>query len=297
MPRKKNESNRVAIFMAAKYFFDGMSAKDIAKKINQELKLPKPLSRESIYPMLAEARRLKYIRLVPPLEEEMPKQIAQRFNCNEEHITVVRTPAKHLNEFVAYKAAEIALDLIRATAAATKKKEIGLGLGPGRATLDFCQHLGQLLQSETNVPKLNLHAISAGCPARYPEYASSSFFNLFPRNIVENRIGLFAETVVRCRDFEKIKTCYGVTEAFEAKKEIDLIITSMGDFNDEHDLLSTFLVQSGAPLKTLRDQGWIGSVQYRPYSKDGPIQENPDDMRAVTIFELDDFATMAATKN
>jgi hypothetical protein len=38
-------------------------------------------------------------------------------------------------------------------------------------------------------------------------------------------------------------------------------------------------------------------VQYRPYSKDGPIQENPDDMRAVTIFELDDFATMAATKN
>ena len=38
-------------------------------------------------------------------------------------------------------------------------------------------------------------------------------------------------------------------------------------------------------------------MQYRPYSKDGPIKEMPEDKRAVTVFELDEFARMAATKN
>ncbi|MGA2798007.1 MAG: hypothetical protein ABSE63_10530 [Thermoguttaceae bacterium] len=237
MSRKKAEPNSEEVFLVAKYFFDGKKAREIKEQVNKELKLPKPLSREGVYPLLAEARRLNYIRLIPPLEEELARQIAEKFSSHEqriseEQITVVRTGAKHLNEFVAHKAAEVALGLIREIAAATKNKCVGLGLGPGRATLDFCQHLSLLLHTEPNIPPLNLYAICAGSPANYPEYASSSFFNLFPRNIVKDRIGLFAETVVHCRDFEEIKTRPGVAEAFAAKKEIDIVASSMVDLQD-----------------------------------------------------------------
>jgi DNA-binding transcriptional regulator LsrR (DeoR family) len=303
MPRLKNESDSKAVFMVAKYFFDGMKARDIAIKINSELKPAKRFSRESVYPLLTEARKRGFVRLVPPVEAELAKEIAKKFSTNEnllieQQITVVRTGTRHLNEYVAHKAAELALKRIRETAAATKKEFVGLGLGPGRATLDFCRHLAKLMESETNIPDIKLHAICSGCPANEPDYAPISFFNLFPREHTPIRLGLFAETVVHARNLEDIKKLPGVKEAFAEKKEIDIIVTSMGDFMDDHDLLGTFLAQSRSPHEqTPRDKGWIGSVQYRPYSKDGPIKEEPGEMRAVTLFELDDFKQMAVTKN
>ncbi|HEY4761532.1 MAG TPA: sugar-binding domain-containing protein [Thermoguttaceae bacterium] len=297
MAKKKTEINPDAVYLVAKLFFDGVPIKNIAKKVNDLIKLPKPLTRESIYPLLAHSRRLRYSRLVPPLEEALSQKIAEAYKCNQEHITVVRTPAKELNAVVAHKAAIIALKLIRQTAAETLDGFVGLGLGPGRATLDFCQYLGEMLRSEIDVPKLKLFAISAGCPARLPEFSSTSFFNLFPRNIVEERIGLFAETLVPCHYFEELKKHPGIAEAYDNRHEINIIITSMGDFEDQDDLLSMFLNQAGVDLDSLCAQGWIGSVQYRPFSAQGPIQEGENDKRAVTLFELEDFAKMAITKN
>ena len=174
---------------------------------------------------------------------------------------------------------------------------MGLGLGPGRATLDFSRCLSELLRSEINVPKIKLFAICAGSPANHPEYSSTSFFNLFPAERVEESVGLFAETVVPSDDFEKIKRRPGVAEAFQSRGEVSIVITSMGDFYDKDDLLSTFLAGTGTNLQTLRDRGWIGSVQYRPYSASEPIKENPKEMRAVTLFELEDFVRMADSKN
>ena len=188
------------------------------------------------------------------------------------------------------------MDLIR-DVGASSGKPVGLGLGPGRATLDFSRHLSKLLRSEINVPLIKLFAICAGCPAKHPEYSSTSFFNLFPANMVAERIGLFAETVVPSDEFEKIKQRPGVAEAFESRDEVSIVVTSMGDFHDNHDLLAMFLARTGADLRVLHERGWIGSVQYRPYSAADPIQENCKEMRAVTLFELEDFVRMADSKD
>ena len=64
--------------------------------------------------------------------------------------------------------------------------------------------------------------------------------------MVAERIGLFAETVVPCDQFAEIKQRPGVAEAFAARDEVDIVVTSMGDFYDEHDLLGMFLVAAGA---------------------------------------------------
>jgi hypothetical protein len=58
------------------------------------------------------------------------------------------------------------------TSAVLKTKrgpEVGIGLGPGRATLDFCRTFSSLLAGYPEPVKLKLVAISAGCPADEPE--------------------------------------------------------------------------------------------------------------------------------
>ncbi len=293
---KKTEPDKDVVFRVATLFFSGLGAREIAEQVNKELRPAKPLNRESVYPLLAAARQLEFVRLVAPLEGTLAKEVAGKFACNPQHITVVRTQGKHLNEYVAERAAEVALDLIRATGASLAGA-VGLGLGPGRATLDFSRCLSELLRSEINVPKIKLFAICAGSPANHPEYSSTSFFNLFPPDRVTARVGLFAETVVPNDQFETIKQRPGVAEAFASRGEVSIVVTSMGDFHDEHDLLSLFLGRTGANMQALRDGGWIGSVQYRPYSATDPIKEDGKDMRAVTLFELEDFVRMADSKN
>ena len=212
-----------------------------------------------------------------------------------ERLHVVRT-ASHLdNKKVSVAAAKIALEHARKLASKLEGKPLGLGLGPGRATRDFCESFGRLMAAEQEpFPKLDLVAITAGCPAKEPEYASISFFNFFEDRFVNERTGLFAETLVSARDFPKIQKRAGVKEAFDARSRIHMVVTSMGDMNDEHDLLRVFLKESGVEVAALCKRGWLGNVQYRPFTAEGPIKEEKNDLRAVTLFELDDLVKMAA---
>jgi hypothetical protein len=62
-------------------------------------------------------------------------------------------------------------------------------------------------------------------------------------------------------------------------------------------LLSVFLKDSGQDLKVLRRRGWLGNVQYRPFTAKGPVLEAPDELRAVTVFELKDLVERARDRN
>ena len=191
-----------------------------------------------------------------------------------------------------------------------------IGLGPGRGTRDFCRHLGRLLESDSSDVRLRLVAISAGAPARQPEYASSSFYNLFPPGRVVECVGLFAETLIPCSDFKKIQGRPGIAEAFREKETgaIDIIVNSMGDLADGEDLLGAFLEQARSrafPINTTlqaflekkarliakgQDTGtmedMIANVQYRPYTNAGPMYEQKRELRACTLFELKDFVDL-----
>ena len=111
--------------------------------------------------------------------------------------------------------------------------------------------------------------------------------------MVERKLGLFAETLVRVGAFKALASHTGVKEAFAAKDDIDLVVTAMGDFHDPHDLLSIFLEDSGQDLDALRQRGWLANVQYRPFTANGPARERPRDLRAVTVFELEDLVKLA----
>lgn len=259
------------------------------------------ITRQAGYKILGLAFERNYVWLSPPIEKHVVGDLAERYprSIVPTRTCVVPTRDRYDTRKVAAVAAQRAIEICKELAQDRLGRPVGIGLGPGRATLDFCTEFGRLIAQEGSSASIALFAITAGGPANEPEYASSSFFNLFPPYLVKKRIALFAETLVTREEFPKIKRRPGVKEAFQAKKngEIDLVITSMGDIRDEHDLLRTFLDQADLKHDELIKKGWVGNVQYRPYTLSGPIHESADDMRAVTLFELEDLAKMAEAKD
>src|SRR5262249_33001688 len=153
------------------------------------------------------------------------------------------------------------------------------------------------------------------------EYASTSFYNLFPPNRVVRGIGLFAETLVTANEFKySLKDRPGIYEVFAEKENVDVVINSMGDIRDPHDLLGTFLFaaqqkkkeeykinpQIERPLleargeivegteqapRSINDE-CVGNVQYRPYNSTKAIIEEDPELRSCTLYELADFTEM-----
>jgi DNA-binding transcriptional regulator LsrR (DeoR family) len=252
------------------------------------------LSRQCIYDSFRQGLELGLISFTAPLEQQLAALIPRRYNCSAA-MTVVDVEGPASGVFVASAASARVLDVIKAVAKRRPDKtEIGVGLGPGRATRDVCVELARMLHSSREpLPKLKLFAITAGGLASEPASTPVSFFNIFPQDIAPQSIALFAENLVTAEHFAKLRQNLrnhpGVYEAFEARDEIDIVITAMGDFEDEDDLLVRFLREAKAPVNRYAQGKPVGNVQYRPYSHKGPASERPDQLRAVTLFELSEF--------
>ena len=72
-----------------------------------------------------------------------------------------------------------------------------------------------------------------------------------------------------------------------------IVFSSLGSASHGHgDFYSFMQLGKKRGLKVLEKAGWIGDVQYRPYSATGPITEDTE-IRAVTLLELDELRAMA----
>lgn len=296
-----SQFNAAVIYRTLQLFLDQdlvrRPTSDIAKQVTEEFNLQPRITREQVYKIIAQARSEGVMSLHPPRDQQLQQELDKKFPECFRKFVVVTTTGRTDNAKVAEVAADYAMDIVRDFGRKRPDSVVGLGLGPGRATLDFCRHFSRRVNTDSFFPKLRLIAISAGCPAKSPDYASSSFFHLFADDKVKEKIGLFAETRVRVRDFPRVKTISGVREAFEASNQIDVVVTSMGDFSDDHDLLTQFLSDAGMTASKLIARKWVGNVQYRPYSASGPVTESPNDWRAVTVFEIPDLVRMANLDN
>lgn len=287
------------------------------------------VTREGVYPAIRRCVAAGYITLHPPVDKQLTRQVAETFNIHPDFIRVVDVPSlswlapardgRHPREdehqlardlqhdrperFVSAVAADLVLDLIltlgRQRWWGQRKSPVILGLGPGRATLDFSLFLSRQIRNSTDGILLRLVATSAGGPAEFPQFASSSFFNLFPKENVESAFGMFASPLVTQAEFVKpsFQKQPGFQEAFSQKELIDILVTSMGDISDPHDLLRLFLHKAGRNIDDLIKRGWLGSVQYLPYSKTAPIRCDPNEPRCPTLFEIDELRARLGQAN
>jgi len=273
---------------------DPLRMKEIASLVEKEFGGQVRITRQALYPLVAAAVRRGFVRLTPPVNVALRDALVKQFrSLRAENVDVVKTTGPQDSVKVAALAAERAYAALVRIAREKDGKPVGIGLGPGRATLEFCRLLSRRLENHSEPLKLRLVAITGGGPVRLLEYAPTSFLNLFPEHLVESKLGLYAETLVRAGEFPRIRHHTGVKDAFDAKQDIDLIVTAMGDFEDPDDLLTLFLRDAKQDLAALRADGWIGNVQYRPYTAQGPVKEAPGQMRVVTVFELEDLVRWA----
>lgn len=291
--RTKDEHAALIQRVCDLFFNKKLSAADIAGELKEE---QVNISREQIYPLLARGRDLGIIQLLPTFDEFMPAQIADHFDnkFSADSVTVAaNVGGTWANDYVSAAAAKLVLNL----AMDLNKEEVGLGLGPGRATLEFSREFARLLLSTGKTPMFRLHAITGGAPVKRPHLAPVSFFNLFPEHCIKESIGLFSEPLVTVAEFNKMrdsKNRPGISEAFQERDKIDIVVTSMGDFRHEHDLFNLFLPEK--ERKQLEADQAVGNVQFRPFNARGPCAEKPTDNRVVTLFELQDFADRSMKK-
>jgi hypothetical protein len=280
------------------------------------------ISREGVYPILQEALSLGLMQLRPPISLLLSSKIAKCFNVAKQRIHVVDVlspneyddelrlkeprlfgrdsghPGKAVSAVAADRVFELVLQRGQDLWARQNPEPVCIGLGPGRATLDVSHALAERIRTSDKKILARLITISGGGPARFPQFSPSSYFNVFPDHIANNAIGIFASPLVTEQTFQEMirNPGPGFAEAWAEKHKISVVMTSMGDMNDPHDLLREHMEAYSINVnKLVSEHGWLGNVQYRPFSVNGWIHQAPDDRRVPTLFELEEFVGFRTT--
>lgn len=285
--RRRPEAADELVFGVCHAFLKGEKTEEIATAFG--------LTREGVYPLIVEGAARNYLLLCPPPQQELTERLAERYRLDPTRIRVVATRGKAANEQVSWSGGDVVLDLVR-DLGRRNKRAVHLGLGSGWTTLQVARRLALRLRTEFGGPDLVLHALSSGFditdPLRAPVAFFASFQNL-PMKV--DYLGLFVSAAVPWNQYEDVKTQPGVRESFERASDVDVIVTSLASADDEHGALNRFLrLWRNDAMADLKEQGWVGDVQYLPYSTSGPITVRSG-ARAVTLFELSDMVEMVRT--
>jgi hypothetical protein len=272
------------------------------------------LTRERIYPLFWEAVRRNFLFLQAPREKRLAERLAARYDLSpakdDAVIHVVNANAEDAARHVTSATADLVLDLVDRVIEQRKAearpgeppKSVHIGMGAGFATMMVAKRLAERVRTDLDCPPLVLHALSAGgFLVNEPQKAPITYFSYFEDTLPKvEYVGLFSETVVSLKeDYERVKKSPGVRRSFERRSEIDIIVTSLAAAHHEHGLLVKFLshlieeeVLKADVFDKMDAAGWMGDVQFRPYTESGPlIEECP--VRAVTLFELDEMVEFA----
>jgi DNA-binding transcriptional regulator LsrR (DeoR family) len=274
----------------------------IALWVRKEFRI-EDFSRERVYALVWEAARRNMLLFNPPCHEQLAHEIATRFGIAEyrarpERIQVVNVRGVEANRAVCDAGADLILRLLRRLKQ-RGRKEVHLGLGSGASAMMVARRLAAVLRTDRNCPNLVLHALSTGGfsfdnPTRD---APITYFGLFEDALVDvDYVGLFCPTVVKCENYRDLQETPGVRESFEKRHKIDIVVTSFATADDRHGLLQRFFESVGGrrELRQLVELGWVGEIQFRPFSADGPILTREGN-RAVTLFEIAELVELART--
>ncbi|GHT17276.1 hypothetical protein FACS1894189_2860 [Planctomycetales bacterium] len=324
------ETDELVFAVCDRYFYQlGRTAKEIESEITdedgerqrgaatavaewmQKKKKRTDITREKVYPLFWEACHRGFLLLQPPPEHNLEQKLVSHFGLQSHpgDVTVVNVSGESAAQHVTSTAADQIVELIDRVWKEKKKKypddpekqAVHLGMGAGYATMLVARRLAYKIRSGAEVPQLVLHAISSGgFLPNEPHKAPSTYFTYFDPVLTNIKfVALFSATVVDSDDYERQKANPAIRFSFDQRDDIDIVVTSLAAADHEHGLLVQYLThladQNLLPSDTLmkmRNAGWIGDVQFRPYSAEGPL-EDVCPVRAVTLFELDELVEMA----
>ena len=167
--RRIEEWDPKQVYFIAKLFFDGVKAWDIRDTTNEKFRLvgKAQWTHQNVFSAVVRAREMGWVRFSPPVEAVLASDLQRVFKLRQMPI-VVQPPSPRENHLVAEKGAESAFEFILERQEDqlfedAQVEPVSIGLGVGRASLDFARHLAELIQGHKfrSRIKLNLHAITA----------------------------------------------------------------------------------------------------------------------------------------
>jgi DNA-binding transcriptional regulator LsrR (DeoR family) len=269
------------------WFKEKLGPVEIQKKLEKEQDYY--MRRETIYAILRDARDSGFIRMSPPIHDELSWKLSEHYAGS---IKVVSTGEFGVNHFLAANAAELVIDRIKYHGGNDRK--VRLGLGAGLTTRNIAHELANLYHADASLPDIVIHALTSGFRSDRAHQSPISWFSWFTKEGT-NRVsfvGLFAPPMVPSDElYQTIKKLPGISEAFEVAKDINIVVTSIGDTAKSGGDWLPFVEED--KKATLLESGWCGDVLYCPYSDKGPIPAKALSLQAVTLFTIQDLVAMA----
>jgi DNA-binding transcriptional regulator LsrR (DeoR family) len=294
---KRDYPDDLLLEICTLWFKDKMGPAKIQKTINDREEYE--LSREDIYSLIKESRDRGFIFFSPPEHIKLSRELHTRYGGT---IKVVSTGDTAIGEGLAASAAELVINKIKnlgGTGNNKRKKndsknKVHLGIGAGYTAREVTSKIAEHYDEDTTLPPLEIHAITSGFKSDEAELSPISWFSWFMKGSSKrvSFVGLFAPPMVEDNTtYEKIKELPGVKEAYEKAKDIQIVVTSLGDAQSA-EYWFPYVTEEGK--KTLRkDHGWKGDVLYCPYSDKGPILGKDLERFAVTLFNIEDLVNLA----
>ncbi len=286
------------ISLVCKYFCKGKKVADIPKILLDVHGVD--MNREKPYKLLAKAASKNRLKYVAPLRVELAHGLRDKHGW----LTGVEVVHSVVFDDVAYHASREIIRLLRWYKQGPRKmNEVHIGFAGGPSMRILARHLSEMLcRPEDGLPEtIHLHALVAGFNPLDPTTDPNAFFTYFirrpglPMNI--KFMGLHAPALVGSRDFSKLRDMVGIREAFEARHQIDIFITSGAQWEDEHSLFKTCMaveseaengsggVDDPGTIDILEKAGCVGDILWRPLGPKRPIEIHTEN-RAMTLVEL-----------
>lgn len=274
----------------------GHKPEKVARQLLELIKCDAPdvnLNRNTVYRLAHYGWMEGLVQVFAKPEQVLARDLMEGSNFGE--IMVIPDREGLVENPVAQAGAKVVYELIGQTA---RKREgpVHVGLGIGQSTRYLAQLLALMIGADRPAPDLCFHALTTGHSVWDPLETPLTFFSYFAggESCRTEFVGLFARPLVPVEEYEDEIRSRLVQPAFERRDEIDIVVTSIASSADPHGHLYQYLerfVDEDAPEK-LRDRGWVGDQQLRPYGAEGPMSIT-EGMKPVTLFEIDDLVTFA----
>ncbi len=280
----------------------------VAQWLREEMKRP-GASRQQIYPLLSESFRRGLLVLKAPPAIALANNLIFKFGFDQPAkdaddlapIQVIDAFGSEAPGHVASAGADLVHRLIHRLG---KKRRVHLGIGPGLSAKRLCERLAELIAVDESCPKLKIHALSSGgLTLDDASIAPMGFFHVFGRAHPDVKFtGLFTEAIVECERHEQVVRNPSVRLAFDQRDEIDIVVTTMNaaitkEGEPHHcGILAKYLDswdgETNETRNALQKAGWVGDVQFLPYSDRGPIAQKVG-IRTVSLFKLEELVAWA----
>ena len=273
---------------------EGKSADEMRNAVNRDWpELENLLTREDPWTLIRAAAFKKWLTFQAPIEDELASLLEALYGWDKGTMTVVHSP--HFNHVALHTAQKLLTD-IRNFKKYHRLETVHIGFAGGRLLRQVAMELATLLRehSKNNPTKIVFHAMVAAFGDDDFEADPNNFVTFFLQEPLAVSIGFMpmaAPGIVETKLRPQLRQFRGIRDVYKAAEGLNIIVSSGGDWKDEHSTAQNYLSRvNQKDADALDSIPAIGDLLWQPVSDDGPIDmDNDFTFRPNTLVDLNEL--------